>query len=265
MKPFILSTLLLSFLSLNPKQVKAFALFDDGGFHLIDSSSPDIIVANAGPQMPTTVQIVDGAIIGTDPIFDISVDVFNTSLVEIFGGFIENDVEVNDRASINVFGGTLADDVQAFNRGTFNLFGGSVLDDIEAFQRSTINLFGGSFAEDIEAFDNAMIFISGGILGAGGSGGETGIAAFDTSMITLFGKKFSVDGLSVSSGGLSPLSGQLTGTLLDGNTFSLPFLQSNSNQIKLAVVPEPSNHLAFLALGILALPSVLNKVGKRRN
>lgn len=264
MKPLILSTLLLSFLSFNPKQVQAFTLFDDGEFHLIDSSSPNIIVANAGPQMPTTVQILEGANIGTDPILDISVDVFNTSLVEIFGGFIENDVEVNDRASINVFGGTLADDVQAFNRGTFNLFGGLVLDDIEAFERSTINLFGGSFGEDVEAFDNAMIFISGGILG---EGGETGIGAFDTSMITLFGKNFSIDGLNVSSGSISSLSGQLTGTLLDGNSFSLPFLQSNSNQIKLVVVPvpEPSSHLTFLAFGILPVASFLNKVGKQHN
>lgn len=90
-------------------------------------------------------------------------------------------------------------------------------------------------------------------MGASGGPFDSGLGAFDSSVISLFGSGFSINGVGVEFGPIAELSGSLAGTLADGNAFNLPFVQDSPGQITLsAPVPEPNSLVGFM-LGCVAL------------
>ena len=146
---------------------EATTTFNDGLTHAINDntySAESIIVENSALEDPTTVEILPGADIGRDGP-ELSVSVFDASIVNMSGGSTKGDVEVNDMALIAVSGGIIGEDLHA--RG-----------------QSTVILSGGSVASDLRAFDNATINISGGLTTA--VGGVDGLKALDDSNINIF-------------------------------------------------------------------------------
>jgi len=83
--------------------------FNDGRGHVVNTDiRPDYIeVFDSCCGNPKTVRIESRAIVGTEPVFDSSFTVFDESLGEIFGAFLENDVEAVGNSTINIFGGTI--------------------------------------------------------------------------------------------------------------------------------------------------------------
>ncbi|MCH8048418.1 MAG: hypothetical protein IID44_32380 [Planctomycetes bacterium] len=93
-----------------------------------------------GPNSPTTVDIVEGGIVGTD------IRVHGNSVLNHRGGHTGGVIYGLDNSTINVYGGLVAsDDIVMLDQSVANIYGGHFGDDIEASDSATVHLYGGTF------------------------------------------------------------------------------------------------------------------------
>lgn len=182
-----------------------------------------------------------------------NVDMYDSSTFYLQGGNVGEDVYVDNSATAYLSSGTINDDVVAYSSGTVHLSGATVGDDIEVNGSGKVYITGGSINEDIEIFNSnfggGLVDISGGQLAAGGLGNlDVGFGVGRRGLLILRGSSFLVNGIAVGSGFVLPNSGVLSGTLLDGSTFTnIPFDRvggSNRGKIELIVteavtIPTP--------------------------
>ncbi len=184
------------------------------------------------------------------------VNVRGNSRAVFDGGVVNESVEVRGTAELTVNTAEILNDLIAQGNAVINFFDGSVADDVEAYDDAVIYLSGGSFGEDIEADLGGTIDISGGELFANGVGTlGVGFGVDGDGRIILRGPSFFLDGSPIGPGLIVPDTGLLSGTLLDGSTFSdIPFTRDLLPQfddrgiIEIVIIPEPAS-LVLLALG----------------
>jgi hypothetical protein len=149
-----------------------------------------------------------------------------SSVVNMYDGWIGDDLEAKDSSFVNFYGGSVGDDLEAKHNSILNFYGGSVGDKIKIKNSGILNFYGGSVGDDLEAKGN--------------------------SSINIYGVGFAVDGIPVGYGPISAFSGTLTGTLYMGNSLSNAFSRYCGATIYLheqAVVPLPGAVL----LGVIGL------------
>ena len=97
-----------------------------------------------GPNSPTTVEVVDGAVIGGN------IHVRGSSVLNHRGGITAGVIIGHDNSTVNIFDGIVADgeDVTMFDDSVANIYGGHFGDDIRANDSATVNLYGGTFVKD---------------------------------------------------------------------------------------------------------------------
>ncbi|MEM7148047.1 MAG: hypothetical protein AAF591_23290 [Verrucomicrobiota bacterium] len=172
-----------------------------------------------------------------------------------------SDTELANRSSLTINGGVIGDNVTAFNRSFVTMHGGRIVDDLELIGPNTSALItGGEIGQDIEVL-GGEITITGGILGTQGVF-DSGFASDNGAVITLVGLMFEIDGVPVSHPTeVNPLTGFLSGTLSDGNSFSdIPFVRGffGGGPLpevpgRILLVPEPSRALLLLLAFTLTL------------
>jgi len=241
---------LFAVLSLCVGSAHAVDFYDDGATHSINSISDNVVIFDGPGPTPTTVNFQPGANIGFG-IYDDSVVVFDTSIVNISGGTFSQDVVALDGSTITITNGTLNDDLYAFFGATIDMYGGSVADDLETDDFALVRIFGGSLGEDIEASGFSRVEIHGGQIGFNGVF-DTGIGARHAAEITLFGTEFYLNGSGVGPGDLPYGTGTISGILSDGSIFSMPYVRIDDGRIVLALVPEPGSAMLIM-LGIAAI------------
>jgi hypothetical protein len=184
------------------------------------------------------------------------------------GGFTtstEIGLTATDQSTVSINDGTLQ---------TFISSGGFCTDTaigLKAMSSATVQVSGGTFggfassggdSTDIScgllATDNSTVFITGGhfrdggpassggsayadIIAAGASkvsitgGSFAGLLGQNNAQVTIYGS-----GFNYPAGGVRDLTGTITGTLQDGETLNLSFIQDRAGQIVLSQVPEPA-------------------------
>ncbi len=197
--------------------------FDGGPIRIFD-----------GPDSPTTVEVVDGAVIGAD------IDVRGHSVLNLRGGITAGFIFGHDNSTVNIFGGLVADgeDVSMFDDSVANIYGGRFGDDIRASDSAIVNLYGGSFVKDG----------TGASLVAQGDGVINVYLREYEFFLNEFGKR------------------KLSGVLLDGSEFNDLFVGVDPvgggfpQVILHTPIPEPSS----LALAVVALLAALSVRTHRR-
>lgn len=206
--------------------------------------------------------------------FEQDVNASDDSRIEINGGQLEDDVYADGVAEITINDGTVFDDVEAWETGLITINGGdlqndviaresgeiivnggSIADDLEGREGGWVEIWGGAVGEDVEAFDFATVSIFGGLFTGLPGDLDTGFGAFGPgASLWIFGRDFVIDGVPVVPDPLAPLlltgAGNFSGTLKDGNAFSMPYETGGGGAIFL-LVPEPS--MAWLQLGGLVV------------
>ncbi|MEM7808154.1 MAG: hypothetical protein AAF561_08595 [Planctomycetota bacterium] len=216
---------------------------------------------------------VNGGMIGNDLL-----GFTNASLV-MTGGSVADDAEIYDTGSFVVSGGVVGEDLEAFGDSLLTFSGGTVTNNLTAEDDATVVMTGGSVGNDLEAINDAAITLTGGAIGSdieafrrgtidifGGELGTTGvfnngIASGGDSVITLYGPEFQINGSPAEFGNITQNFGTLSGTLSDGNTFTMPFERVNEGfrrgfrgEIVLVqqAIPEPVASLGgLIGLGLL--------------
>ena len=217
------TALALAVLVASVMDANALTILDDGGTHTIDASNsiPGMGVdVMDGPDGPTTLNVVAGGNIGvdTDGFFgNFSVLLRGSSVANITGGGLLDDLQTTDSAVANVSGGAIA---------SMDAGGGS----------SIINVTGGVITGSMDP-NGGTINLSGGFVG------ETD--AFNGGVLNIFGS-----GFNFPLGVISDETGTITGTLADGSALSLSFAQDPASTITL--IPEPSPAF-LLASGLVAM------------
>jgi hypothetical protein len=220
---------LLAVLLYNGVPVEGAALFfNDGQNHVFSAATWDMVdIAGSG----THAQVVDGAALQF-----LGVSAYATAQID--GGII-GQLAAFGQSQIVINGGTIT-------------FVGSPGAGINAWDSATIEVRGGTFDTLVTQFDNHAS-------GIGGGG-----------TIYLYGDEFSVDGHPLQYGqslrdyaAISGpnLTGTVTGRLLDGSLFNVPFTiieGANGPGGDIIVVPEPCT-IALLGLGLPLLRILTNR------
>lgn len=132
-------------------------LVNDGGTTLIDGVSDDLEVRDSSDPLPTTVDVVAGAVVGGGA--DASIAVFDTSIVNLIDGELLESFVASGNSVSTITGGSIGNDVISNDTATVNISGGSG-DDLFINDASTINLTGGSF-DTVEATGGTFNFSGG--------------------------------------------------------------------------------------------------------
>jgi hypothetical protein len=130
---------------------------------------------------------------------------------------------------------------------------------LSAYDSSSIAVSGGTVGA-LEAWGSSIITVSGGTLG-------NYLNASDSSIITIVGSGFEVDGVPVPYGGLTVQTGTLAGTLASGDPINNVFHQGGGPYTgTITLTRRPSLRLPVLSLwGKLALAAILlGSVVRRR-
>jgi hypothetical protein len=151
------------------------------GFTFI-ANSPDTPFFPNETGSPCTVNVVDGGIIpstvkdvivanqsalnisGSGEV-DTTVDVYDTSSVNVNGGSITGDLQLMGNSSAAVSEGTIRD-VLCDGNNQVTISGGTVTESLNALSPSTITVTGGSIGGQLNAIDGGMINVTGGSIGS---------------------------------------------------------------------------------------------------
>ena len=216
------------------QNVEADIYFDDGAVHNINYFTNDNVWVDwDAPGMQTTVNLLDGGYIATGS----ELHGYNESYMNVFGGYTYT-LRVHDNTQVDITGGR----AQLFY----------------AYDNTQVDITGGIVSQFMGQ-DNTRVDITGGSIGHWSlsqnaytkrSGGDT-IAGFLTlqqsSILTLVGSNFTVDGQLFGYGELSSINGwypssepfrTLTGTLADGGLINYQF--RIGHEAKIVLTPLPS-------------------------
>ncbi len=174
-------------------------------------SSDDVYVRNSSLGDPTEVVLVDGGAVDW-------LEVSNTSTVTISGGTVTNCVDTWDSSTVTISGGTVTNCVDTWDSSTVTISGGTV-QYLRTFRSATVTMSGGTLGNGVFADHSSTVTISGGTLQ-----GDL-VAHSSSTIITIVGRDFKVDGEPVPYGNLTAQFGTLTGTLASGTSLDNGFHQ----------------------------------------
>ena len=155
-------------------------------------------------------------------------------------------------STVVVTGGLISHDLSPRDNSTVVFSGGSVGAILQGLGNSTIEFSGGTISQSLVAKGNSTVSISGGSIGG------SGLYAWDSGMIYLYGSNFSVGNEDLAFGDSlrdyatlqgSYLTGTITGTLQDGSLMNNTFRIREADYANITIVPAPG---AFL-LGSIGL------------
>lgn len=205
----------------------AVTTFNDGGVHNISAAIDQLEILDGPGSVPTTVNVLPGAVVGAGQTA-FSVNVRDTSVFNMSGGSLFDELFLFNNSSAHLSGGSIGDDLTPDNNATVLVTFVTVNDDVEAHGGSTITINGGNFDEDIESLDTAVITINGGtfqtgtdaasvsasgssvinihagVFGSGTTTGSGGFNATDNAVINIFGGDIAKQtaGLNASGNGV---------------------------------------------------------------
>jgi hypothetical protein len=138
----------------------------DGGSTTIDAASPDVEVRDGPGVAPTTLNVVDGAVIGTsDIVEDQSVGVFEHSILQMSGGELEGNLNVMGESLATISGGAVAGETHVEGAARLNLSDvGTLEGDVAVEGAGRFVMTGGTIEGEIAFDDDAMGDFSGGTL-----------------------------------------------------------------------------------------------------
>ena len=209
--------LLFCFICISPK-AHSQKVYSGGSINLLSDSEHDWIWVKDGIT-PTTLSLWGGA---------------NVAGV---GGV---SVEVFDQSRFGMSGGTLGMDLRLYDFASASILGGSILGDIQLFDSATGFINGGTIYQDIEVFGGSLTISGGSLLGSNLK------SSGNSSLITIAGSSFEIDGTTFDGGLISVNSGVLSGFLMSGDSFSLPFSIESGGSILVSAIPEPSTYVFLL-------------------
>ena len=158
-------------------------------------------------------------------------------------GAVGDNFKAYDGSVVELLSGSIGIQGRALAGSTVNIRGGSVGDVFAALAGSTVNISGGTLGNNLAAFADSTINISGGMI-------PSSFRAFANSEVNLVGQSFFVtDPLNPGelidlTDGLTPGDpmlwtdrvGTLSGTLLDGSTFSFNLSAFINSQATLTIL-----------------------------
>jgi hypothetical protein len=242
--------------------------FNDGQYHKIDYVlDAQVFVDKDAPGVGTQVELVDGGGIAPGQGYG-SIYAYNDSQVTVSGGEMGWTLAAIDRSKVSLTGGYLGCEfsssssntaymsggsvraVVAYGDGSFDVSGGTVRWGFETQGSTGAVITGGSIAR-INCLDRSHIEIFGGdILGHI----YAGYYSDASSLITVYGSNFAVNGQPVSMGEYASSycshSGLVTGILADSSVLNTSFELNGSADI--LFIPEPAT-MILLGLGSLTL------------
>ena len=248
----ILVAAVVLFVNISP--VMAVIHIRDGLTHDIDYHiNEDVWVDYERRYKRTTLNILDGASIGSIISLEYRLEAFEDSNIKMFGGSVDwlwahdysqvtfsggsvDWLTATDDSQVTVSGGSV-DWLMAPDRSQVTVSGGSI-GDLWASSYRQVNISGGSL-NGLRARGTCQVDISGGIIGGGGQ--IDGIMAADNCTVTVFGSNF-----NYGYGPIQDSHGILTGILLNADPLNAHF--EIWDDAKIVLVPEPAT-LLLLSLG----------------
>jgi len=213
-------------------KAEEYIYYDDGGIYNINSEIDGLVyISDSVSGEPTTVNLVAG------------------------GSILGRWVVVNDNSQFNILdgsGGYVEGDVHLNNSALFNMYNGSVFGDVDLRGSSHFNMHDGSIGSYLIAYYNSSATVSGGSID---SGIYTNSSLPYEAVVTFYGTDFAIDGTPIGygifdTGGKYEVTGQLTGTLANGDPLDIEFDIWNDSSIVLT--PEPAT-LLLLGFGAVML------------
>lgn len=250
-------------------------IIDDGGYHLIDYETSDVLVVGG---VGTLVEFTDGAItpsglsVGAVEGGRIrmsgghlgwSLIALDDSVVSVSGGYISGQLDARSSQPVEMSGGTVGLSAVAGFNGHLNFAGGTIKGKLELQDTGTATVTGGVIEGDLYLYHDTHATVSGGKIGGNIRLGSHNWVS-DCS-VTFDGSNFAVNGQPVSFGELATtyaLSdthrptgkpfyyGTVTGTLANGDLLNNRFIIYDDSDI--TFVPEPAT-LLLLGLGGIML------------
>ena len=212
--------LMVTVLGLGVASVRADLAFNDGLVHDIDYRIPpdqyggELLSVYDGPgPTPTTVNFMEGG-------WAWDVYANNSSLFNMYGGYIHDGLFARDSSLVNVYGGFVNQDLMLSGNGFVNVFGGTIDELLFTYDNSVCNIYGGTINADIHVRDS--------------------------SVLNIYGADFMVDGNPVGYGPLTASTDAhiLTGTLHMGDSLAHNYFRflpdtATINLIEMEIVPLP--------------------------
>jgi len=259
----VVMIILLTLIFLNLTTVKANIYLDDGLVHNISSQFPhgNVYIDYQAPGMGTTINLLPGGRISGSPI-----RAYNDCNFNMLGGLIDasGNLYAYDNTQITFSSGAITNGGLFLYDNTETTFSGGSMTNLGTNQNSMLSMFGGTITQQLMVDGSSEATVSGGAIGirlvAGGSslltitGGDLGysttsseILATGSSVVTLIGSNFAVNGQDIGYGILTSISGStygdepwrhLSGTLLSGDDFSMFF--KIAYDAKIVTIPAPS-------------------------
>jgi hypothetical protein len=209
-----------------------------------------------------------------------------TTAVNISDGTFEEGIAARGPgAKVHFNGGTLesfdARELEASNLGELTVNGGTGTEvdvtasiggkiDINQLDADSLNIrsFGGLVTINGGQAESLSIESDrGDVAWLGGEFDSVNIEALFSSNVTIVGSNFVVNGVPFSGGDIVAPSGDISGTLADGSTFSALFTRqfepaNRVATIRLVNVPEPAS-VAFVVTGIFGLGAICQRAKRR--
>ena len=238
-----------------PEKAVAYVTFDDGQIHNINYRINDNVrVDYQAPGMKTTVNLLDGGVLT----YPSNLYGEEDSVINVSGGLIGYDLRAYDRSQVAVSGGLIGERLYAYGNSQVAVSGGSIRGRLYAYDNSQVAVSGGSIGLSLWTYGNSQVAISGGLTGlslfawdnsqvtlSGGTIGGSGLCLYQSSILTIIGSDFAVDGQPFGYGELTSIDydghgRRLTGVLASGDLLDNSSYVSGENaKIVLTPIPAP--------------------------